>query len=406
VAFVAAAQYVLTGDSRLSDARSPTAGSSNYIQNGTGVQASSNFNVGGNGIAGGTLSSNIVNATTQYNLGGSRILSIAGTANLFAGSTAGSSNTTGVSNAFLGNAAGAANTTGYGNGFFGAYSGNVNTQGFNNAFVGSQAGYSNTTGSNNTFVGTSAGNLNSTGGNNVFVGTFAGFDNATGGHNTALGWYADFGVNSLSNATAIGSYALVSQNNSMVLGSINGVNGATADTNVGIGTSTPNDKLEVNGIIRVGTLGAAGATTLCRNASNQISTCSSSARYKNNIIAFTSGLSLIKQLRPVSFNWRDGGMADMGLVAEEVNAVEPLLTTTNAGGQVEGVKYDRVGVVLINAVKEQQAQIESLAKQNELQQKQNELQQKQIEQQRAEIAALKALVCQTNKKAAICKAAR
>ena len=47
-------------------------------------------------------------------------------------------------------------------------------------------------------------------------------------------------------------------------------------------------------------------------------------------------------------------MLDMGLVAEEVNAVEPLLTTTNTSGAVEGVKYDRVGVVLINAVKEQQ----------------------------------------------------
>jgi type III secretory pathway lipoprotein EscJ len=63
--------------------------------------------------------------------------------------------------------------------------------------------------------------------------------------------------------------------------------------------------------------------------------------------------------------------------------------TLNNDGQVEGVKYDRVGVVLINAVKEQQAQIEA--------------QQKQIEQQRAEIKALKALVCRTNRRAAICK---
>ncbi len=73
-------------------------------------------------------------------------------------------------------------------------------------------------------------------------------------------------------------------------------------------------------------------------------------------------------------------MSDMGLVAEEVNAVEPLLTSTNAKGEVEGVKYDRVGVVLVNAVKEQQEQIEaqqakiaSLEKHAALQQQQIEL---------------------------------
>src|SRR5205807_1410681 len=82
---VAAGQYVLTSDSRLSDPRPPTAGSSNYIQNTTTQQASSNFNISGNGTAGGTLSGNILNAASQYNLGGSRVLSNAGTNNFFVG---------------------------------------------------------------------------------------------------------------------------------------------------------------------------------------------------------------------------------------------------------------------------------------------------------------------------------
>src|SRR5712691_11541231 len=51
------------------------AGSANYIQNATSPQASSNFNISGNGTAGGTLSGGVVNATTQYNLNGARILS-------------------------------------------------------------------------------------------------------------------------------------------------------------------------------------------------------------------------------------------------------------------------------------------------------------------------------------------
>src|SRR5437879_6873130 len=78
---VGASQYVQTNDSRLTDARSPTTGSSNYIQNTNSPQLGSNFNISGNGTAGGTLSGSIVNATTQYNIGGSRVLSVGGTNN-------------------------------------------------------------------------------------------------------------------------------------------------------------------------------------------------------------------------------------------------------------------------------------------------------------------------------------
>src|SRR5687767_10451903 len=65
---VDAAQYVLTGDSRMTDARTPLPNSANYIQNSTTQQASSNFNITGTGTA------NILEATSQFNLGGSRIL--------------------------------------------------------------------------------------------------------------------------------------------------------------------------------------------------------------------------------------------------------------------------------------------------------------------------------------------
>ena len=69
---------------------------------------------------------------------------------------------------------------------------------------------------------------------------------------------------------------------------------------------------------------------------------------------FRSGLALLNRLRPISFNWKSNGTTDLGLGAEDVAAVEPLLVTHNEKGEVEGVKYDRIGVVLINAVKEQQ----------------------------------------------------
>jgi hypothetical protein len=206
--------------------------------------------------------------------------------------------------------------------------------------------------------------------------------NLPGSGNTYIGTNTDGGT--VFNATAIGQAAFAGQSNSIILGSINGVNGASVDTSVGIGTTTPNDRLEVNGIIRVSTLGPAGSTAICRNASNQISTCSSSLRYKTNINPFTPGLNLVKQLQPITFDWKANGMHDLGFGAEDVAKVEPLLTTLNDTGTIEGVKYDRISAVLVNAIKEQQAQIE--------------IQKQQIEELRHQLSALSARVDRRPKK--------
>ena len=205
------------------------------------------------------------------------------------------------------------------------------------------------------------------------MGRGAGTTNTTGSNNTLLGFNAEVGSGGLSFATAVGADAVVTSSNTVVLG-------RSADI------------VRVPGFIRVVQLGSAGSTALCQNGNDTISTCSSSLRYKSNIVPFNSGLNLINRLRPVSFNWKEGGMADMGLVAEEVAAIEPLLTTRNKDGQVEGVKYDRIGVVLVNAVKEQQAQIARQAQQLAAQQSQLKQQQQLITQQQQQFAALKQLV--------------
>jgi hypothetical protein len=133
---------------------------------------------------------------------------------------------------------------------------------------------------------------------------------------------------------------------------------------VGIGTTSPSATLDVNGPVRVGTLGLAGSTVLCLNSSGLIAGCSSSLRYKKNVAGLASGLDLVNRLRPVTFNWKQDGTPDLGLVAEEVAKVAPLLVTHNSKGEIEGVKYEHLPVVLINAVKEQQQQIEELRRQN------------------------------------------
>ena len=125
------------------------------------------------------------------------------------------------------------------------------------------------------------------------------------------------------------------------------------------------NELVVKGRIRVGDLGINGDTPLCRNNSTlEIALCNtSSLRYKTNVRPYTSGLELIARLHPITFNWKQDGRADLGLGAQEVAKVAPSFTFTNSKGEIEGVRYERLNILLINAVKEQQQQIERQRKQ-------------------------------------------
>jgi len=221
------------------------AGSASYVQNTTSQQAMSNFNISGSGVAGFRLSApglNALGVDGRYLINGFSVLSNGGLNNLFAGADAGEG---GASNSFFGSQAGSSNTTGFQNSFFGRSAGDSNTTGANNAFFGTSSGFFNTTGSANAIFGFSAGRLNTTGGSNAFFGNNAGESNGTGSENTLIGYFADVGANNLSNATAIGANARADASNSLVLGSINGVGNGTADSKVGIGTTSPGALLDV-----------------------------------------------------------------------------------------------------------------------------------------------------------------
>lgn len=114
------------------------------------------------------------------------------------------------------------------------------------------------------------------------------------------------------------------------------------------------------GAVQLDSLNGSGAspTPLCRNSLNLISVCSSSRRYKTDIKPFSGGLQLINHLQPVSFTWKEDQHPDIGLIAEDVAKVDPRLTFNNQNGAVEGVNYSQVTAALIDAVKEQQAQLQ------------------------------------------------
>ncbi|HEY3027977.1 MAG TPA: hypothetical protein VGJ55_17640, partial [Pyrinomonadaceae bacterium] len=165
-----------------------------------------------------------INASTQYNIRGYRVLSISGSGaalntNTFLGAGAGpAANTEAVNNSFFGERAGTGNTTGSQNSFFGTRAGFSN-RGYYNSFFGFEAGFSNNTGRENTFIGEGSGASNTSEDNNTFIGALS--DGAAG----------------ITNATAIGYNARVTQSDSLVLG--DGVK-------VGIGTTAPAAKLHVS----------------------------------------------------------------------------------------------------------------------------------------------------------------
>ncbi len=117
-------------------------------------------------------------------------------------------------------------------------------------------------------------------------------------------------------------------------------------------TNPGGNTLRVNGTLRVDDLGAAGTTDVCRNASLQLATCSSSIRYKDHVSDLDLGLALIEQMRPVGYEWKGSHQPDIGFVAEEIAALDERLITRNANGEVEGVKYERLTAVLAGAVQE------------------------------------------------------
>jgi hypothetical protein len=122
--------------------------------------------------------------------------------------------------------------------------------------------------------------------------------------------------------------------------------------NVGIGTTAPSTRLDVNGAIRCTSL-----------------TQTSDARYKTNIATFPDALDAILNLRGVTFDWDKAKWAErnfsegrqIGFLAQEVEKILPELVSTDSNGY-KSVAYQNVVPVLVEAVKTLNGKVETLKK--------------------------------------------
>jgi len=267
------------------------------------------------------------------------------------------------------------------NGYEALYS---NTTASLNTADGVAALYGNTTGSTNTAIGFGALDSNTTGNNNTAVGGFALAGNATGFAVTCVGYLCNAGAANLTDATAVGAYATVNLSNALVLGSTSSQNGL-ANVLVGIDVSSPSNILTV--LKGGGHAIADGWDTY------------SSRRWKTNIQPLHSALGIVEQLRGVSYDLKDSGKHEIGVIAEEVGEVVPEVVSYEENGKdARGVDYSRLTALLIEATKEQQALIRHQQKLIRAQQTQLRSQQEQIrmvqDQNTAQQAQISQLVLQ------------
>src|SRR5680860_128579 len=87
---------------------------------------------------------------------------------------------------------------------------------------------------------------------------------------------------------------------------------------------------------------------------------SSDRSLKENIIRLDNALENVTALEGVSFNWKNTGNEEIGLIAQDVEKVVPELVVTNSETGLKAVKYGNIVALLIEAVKDQQVEINSL----------------------------------------------
>lgn len=282
-------------------------------------------------------------------------------------------NNTGNENIAVGDYALYSNTTGGANVASGAYALNRNTTGGANVAVGDNALYSNTTGGDNTASGTQALLSNTIGNYNTAGGYDALAFNTAGSANTAIG-AGPLSYNTTgSNNTAVGFDALYSNTTgagNIALGDGAGYNLTTGSSNIDIGNEgvagessairigqSTQQATYIAGIYGVN----AGGSAVYVTSSGQLSSASSSRRYKQDIRDMGDTTDVLMGLRPVRFRYKTqgaDGSEQYGLIAEEVEEVAPELVGRGLDGQVDSAHYEKVNAMLLNQVQTQQGQIE------------------------------------------------
>ncbi len=200
-------------------------------------------------------------------------------------------------------------------------------------------------------IGTDALRNNTTGSYNLGIGYQAGYSNSTGNGNICIGYQAGY--------SETGSDKLYIDNSNTTTPLIYGDFSANR---IGINCNNPQYPLHV-----VGNLGVVGTIyATAASVSSGVSACSD-IRYKKEIITLTNSLDKILTIRGVSYFWKTKEFPEknftddkqLGFIAQEIEKIYPEVVFTDKDGY-KSVDYSRLTPVLVEAMKEQQIQINEL----------------------------------------------
>ena len=312
-------------------------------------------------------------------------------------------NTTGANNTADGTATLVNNSTGEDNTAVGAFALNSNTASGNTA-IGSNALLNNTTG------GTLGNAVGFEVGPNVAVGQQALENNTVASANTALGYQAlhrfttgppklseqlgictAVGFQALGNATGgfgnsgFGYQALINNTSGVAntaIGTLALNNNATGDENTAVGLNAGDAVTTANNVICIGALVvgenvsnscyignifgeiSSGGTAVSINADGKLGTMTSSRRFKEEIKPMERSSEALFALKPVTFRYKSEidpqGISQFGLVAEDVEAINPDLVVRDKEGKVNTVRYEAVNAMLLNEFLKEHKKVEEL----------------------------------------------
>ena len=193
-----------------------------------------------------------------------------------------------------------------------------------------------TTGTRNTAIGFWALNTNTTGGKNTAIGFQALVDNTTGTNNIALGYAA--GV-------------FTAGDNNIHIGNV----GAEESDTIRIGTVAGRGIRDFQSntyIAGISGVTIAGGVPVIIDANGHLGSTTSSERFKDEVKPMDKASEAILVLKPVTFHYKKeldpDGIPQFGLVAEQVEKVNPNLVVRDKEGKPYSVRYDQVNAMLLN----------------------------------------------------------
>jgi hypothetical protein len=225
-------------------------------------------------------------------------------------------------------------TSGVGNNAIGFHALRDNTTGTHNTADGFAALSRTTTGQHNTATGDEALGSNTTGSFNTADGAHS-LENNTGTGNTALGFGAGANVTTANNVICLGAGVLgANESNSCFIGNV-------------FNRTSP------------------GGTAVFVDSSGKLGTITSSRRFKEEIEPMAQASEGLFALKPVTFRYKKGidpqRIPQFGLVAEDVEAVNPDLVVRDEEGKVNTVRYDAVNAMLLNEFLKEHRKVEELS---------------------------------------------